>query len=56
MGSISMWANFLESFKICLITKKMVLYSSSKFDKLEPGSNIQSRFDLAFWQTSKQVY
>ena len=37
--------------------KKMVLYSSVKFDILKPGTNIQSLrwFDLGFWQTSKHV-
>lgn len=58
MGSSSMWVNISESFKVCLILhkKKIVLHLSRKFDKLEPGSSIQSirRFDLAFWLTSKK--
>ena len=38
--------------------REMVLYLSTKFGILKPGSNIQSlrRFKLGFWQTSKQIY
>ena len=39
-------------------TRKMVFYSSTKFGILKPWTNIPSprRFDLGFWQTSKQIY
>ena len=38
--------------------RKMVLYSSTKFDILKPWTNIKSlrRFDLGLWKTSKQIY
>ena len=38
--------------------RKMVLYSSTKFDILKPWTNIKSlrRFDLGLWQTLKQIY
>ena len=38
--------------------RKMVLYSSTKFGILKPWTNIPwpRRFDLGFWQTSKQIY
>ena len=39
-------------------TRKMIFYSSTKFGILKPWTNIPSprRFDLGFWQTSKQIY
>ena len=38
--------------------RKMVLYSSTKFPISQPWTNIPQfiRFDLGFWQTSKQIY
>ena len=38
--------------------RKMNLYSSAKFGILKPWTNIpwSRRFDLGFWQTSKQLY
>ena len=37
---------------------KIVLYSSTKFGVLKPWTNIPcpSRFNLGFWQTTKQIY
>ena len=39
-------------------SRKMILYSSIKFGTLRPWTNIPKliRFDLSFWQTSKQIY
>ena len=38
--------------------RKIVLYSPTKFGILKPWANIKSlrRFDLGFWQISKQIY
>ena len=38
--------------------RKMILYSSTKFGILKPWSSIQSlrKFDLGFWQASKQFF
>ena len=38
--------------------RKMVLYSSTKFGILKPWTNVPwiRRFDLGFWQNSKQIY
>ena len=40
------------------LSQKNGLYLSTKFDILNPWTNIQSlrRFNLGFWQTSKQIY
>ena len=49
----------LKSSKVSLcFTRKIVLYSLTKFDILKPWNNIQSlrRFDWGFWQTSKQIH
>ena len=39
-------------------TRRMVLYLSTKFGILKPWTNILQlkRFDLVYWQTSKQIY
>ena len=49
----------LEEFhRLPQFTRKMVLYSSTKFGILKPWTIISKliRFDLGFWQSSKQVY
>ena len=51
--------NDLEEFQRLLrFSKKMVLYSSTKFGILKPSTFFFSliRFDLGFWQASKQIY
>ena len=49
----------LEEFQgLFLFSRKVVLYSSTKFGLLKTWTNIKSlrKFDLGFWQTSKQIY
>ena len=49
----------LEEFqRLPRFPRKMVLYSSTKFDILKPWTIISNfiRFDLGFWQASKQIY
>ena len=51
--------NDLEEFQRLLrFSRKMVLYSSTKFGILKPWTFFFSliRFDLGFWQASKQIY
>ena len=49
---------FEEFQRLTPFPRKMVLYSSTKFKILKPRTIISKliRFDLGFWQTSKQVY
>ena len=49
----------LEEFqRLPRFPRKMVLYSSTKFGILKPWTIISNlvRFDLGFWQASKQIY
>ena len=49
----------LEEFqRLSRFPRKMVLYSSTKFDILKPLTIISNliRFDLGFWQVSKPIY
>ena len=49
----------LEEFqRLPRFPRKMVLYSSTKFDILKPGTIISNfiRFDLGFWQASKPFF
>ena len=49
----------LEEFqRLSRFSRKMVLYSSTKFGIIKPWTIISKlrRFDSGFWQTSKQIY
>ena len=48
---------FAEFQSLSRFPRKMVLYWSTKVGIIKPWTNIQSirRFDLGFWQTSKQI-
>ena len=49
----------LEDFqRLPLFSRKNILYSPTKFGILKPWTSISKliRFDLGFWQTSKQIY
>ena len=49
----------LEEFqRLPRFSRKMVLYSSTKFGISKPLTIISNhiRFDLGFWQASKQIY
>ena len=49
----------MEEFqRLSRFPRKMVLYSSTKFGILKPWTIISNliRFDLGFWQASKQIY
>ena len=49
---------FQEFEGLSRFPRRNVLYSPTKFGILKPWANIQSlrRFDLGFWQISKQIY